>query len=268
MSETEIPLAGGNVNLGVVRVGDTVRRAMTPASSAVHALLRHLEYESFSGCPKFLGIDAKRREILNYVEGDTGVSPDLWETDAPLVATAKLLRAYHDATIGFQPPEPATWAFSYPDGNRHEVICHNDFAPYNFVFTDGVPTAILDFDLAEPGPRLRDVAYAAYWLVPLSFHSADMVPFAEADLRAGSARLKRFCQVYGIEADGALLDMVAEVLAHMGDAQAAVAMIGEAAADRLRAGGHLEHWQREAKAFMAQRAALEANLFRGEAGSE
>ena len=30
---------------------------------------------------------------------------------------------------------------------------------------------LIDFDLAGPGPRLRDIAYAAYWLTPLSFYS-------------------------------------------------------------------------------------------------
>jgi thiamine kinase-like enzyme len=33
------------------------------------------------------------------------------------------------------------------------VICHNDFAPYNLVFTDWRPHAIIDFDTAGPRPR-------------------------------------------------------------------------------------------------------------------
>lgn len=43
MAEKEIPLAGGNVNLGVVRVRNTVRRAMTVSSPTVHKFLEHLE---------------------------------------------------------------------------------------------------------------------------------------------------------------------------------------------------------------------------------
>jgi hypothetical protein len=38
----EIPLAGGNMSSGVVRLGDTVRRPAGPWKPAVHALLTHL----------------------------------------------------------------------------------------------------------------------------------------------------------------------------------------------------------------------------------
>jgi hypothetical protein len=39
---TEVPLGGGNMSSGVVRVGDTVRRPAGPWTPAVHALLTHL----------------------------------------------------------------------------------------------------------------------------------------------------------------------------------------------------------------------------------
>ncbi len=52
-------LAGGLANRGaVVRVGDTVRRPLRPGSSAVWALLDHLEGVGFGEAPRFLGIDA------------------------------------------------------------------------------------------------------------------------------------------------------------------------------------------------------------------
>lgn len=35
---TEIPMGGGNVSSGVVRIGDTVRRPAGPWTPAVHAL--------------------------------------------------------------------------------------------------------------------------------------------------------------------------------------------------------------------------------------
>ncbi|MFF1916255.1 hypothetical protein ACFVYE_32640 [Streptomyces sp. NPDC058239] len=40
--ELEIPLTGGRITKGVVRVGDTVRRPVGPHSPFVHRLLRHL----------------------------------------------------------------------------------------------------------------------------------------------------------------------------------------------------------------------------------
>ena len=69
--------------------------------------------------------------------------------------------------------------------------------------------AVIDFDLAGPGPRLWDVAYAAYWMTPLSFH-ADRHggAYAQADFADGSRRLKLFCAGYGIPADRALLETV------------------------------------------------------------
>ncbi len=59
----EIPLAGGNVNAGVVRVGNTVRRAIGPNSGNVHKLLEQLERRGYGHAPRFLGIDASGREI-------------------------------------------------------------------------------------------------------------------------------------------------------------------------------------------------------------
>lgn len=264
MSDPEISLAGGNVNGPVVRVGGTVRRALTPASPTIHRLLRHLEAKGFSASPRFLGIDEQQREILSFLEGETGIPPAIWQGDDPLIAAARLLRAYHDATLDFVPPEAPVWAYAYPDPTRHEVICHNDFAPYNFVYSAGIPTGVIDFDLAGPGPRLRDVAYAAYWLVPLSFHSADQKAFAQADLQQGSRRLRLFCATYGIAAGDGLLEMIGEVLAFLGDAQAMRGIVGEAAAARLKAEGHLAHWQGEALAFEGVRGWIEANLQRVE----
>ena len=45
--QAEIPLGGGDVTEGVVRVGNTVRRPVGPHSPLVHALLAHLESVGF-----------------------------------------------------------------------------------------------------------------------------------------------------------------------------------------------------------------------------
>jgi hypothetical protein len=267
LHQDEFPLSGGNVNT-VVRVGDTVRRGLTPNSATVHRLLLHLQDKGFDGCPRFLGIDAQNREILSFVNGETGIPPSIWQSAEALVATARLLRRYHDATVDFTPTDNATWAYRYPDPARHEVICHNDFAPYNFVYKDGVPIAIVDFDLVGPGPRLKDVAYAAYWTVPLSFHSVDQKEYAAADAQQGSRRLHLFCKTYGIPADSDLLDMIDEVLARMGDESTMQQMVGHEAAARLKREGHLGHWQREAAAFQQHRARIEANLAGDDSASE
>lgn len=262
MIDHEVALTGGNINASVLRVGNTVRRATTAASPAVHRLLEHLAQKAFVGSPRFLGIDAQGREILTYLEGESGILASIWPHDEPLLAAAHLLRAYHDAVADFVPHEAQPWAFRYPDPARCEIICHNDFAPYNFIYRHGLPYAIIDFDLAGPGPRLRDVAYAAYWMVPLSFHSDDQRSFAEADVTNGSRRLRLFCDTYGTPVEPALFEMIAEVLAFMGNEEAMRQIVGDLKTEQLHREGHLAHWQCEADAFGARRAQIETNLYR------
>ena len=55
-----------------------------------------------------------------------------------------------------------------PTREPAEVVCHNDFAPYNTVFRDRRLTGVIDWDMASPGPRVRDLSYLAYRLVPLT----------------------------------------------------------------------------------------------------
>jgi Ser/Thr protein kinase RdoA (MazF antagonist) len=150
----EVPLSGGRVTPGVVRVGDTVRRPTNPNSGFVHELLRHLEAVGFEGAPRFLGTDEQGREILSFVAGSVpdNIRPDYG--DDVLSAAARLIRRYHDATAGWR---------------GAEVVCHNDISPVNAVFVDGMPIALIDFDLAAPGTRLRDLAYGLFLWLDLGF---------------------------------------------------------------------------------------------------
>lgn len=153
MTQSEIPLAGGQIN-SVVRVGDTVRRATTRDMSLQHALFAHLAAKGFAGAPRFLGHDEQGREMLTFMRGDVFYDKDDF-SDAQLVAAARLLRAYHDATSDF-PPVIAAGA---------EVMCHNDWTPANTTCTDDLPSGLIDFDTARPGTRLWDLAYSTWmWL--------------------------------------------------------------------------------------------------------
>lgn len=154
MGEREIPLTGGRVTQGVVRVGDTVRRPVTSDRSTVHALLRFLEDQGFEASPRCLGFDAADREILSFLPG--AVPDDLGHyEDGQLAAAAALLRRFHDRTAAFGPVRDS----------GAEVMCHNDFGPPNAVFRDGLPCGIIDFDTVAPGTRLWDVGYSAFsWL--------------------------------------------------------------------------------------------------------
>lgn len=88
-------------------------------------------------------------------------------SDEVLVDVASMLRSFHDASASFTPQPSMEWMLSYPGEDPHEVMCHNDVAPYNVIFVNGKPTGIIDFDTACPGPRLWDMVYTLYTFVPL-----------------------------------------------------------------------------------------------------
>jgi hypothetical protein len=148
---SETPLVGGDINV-VVRVGDTVRRP--PEPPAVQELLRWYETVNFAGAPQFLGFDEQGREILSFVEGEPAFAPVPY-SDEVIAAIGALLRRVHDAQAGFTRPE------GWEDG---DVIAHNDLFWTNVIFRDGLPFALIDWELAGPSTRTLEVAKAAtYW---------------------------------------------------------------------------------------------------------
>jgi hypothetical protein len=74
--------------------------------------------------------------------------PEVW-TDELLLQSARLLRAFHDATVGF-PRHGAVW--QQPSRRPAEVVCHNHFVRYNFVLVDGRILRVMDVGMASPGP--------------------------------------------------------------------------------------------------------------------
>jgi hypothetical protein len=192
-------LAGGNMT-AVVRVGDTVRRTAGPWTPTIHAFMRHLRASGFETVPEPLGIDDHGREIISFLPGApaTYPLPDFAWSDATLADVAKALRAFHDASLGFVPPPDGCW--QWPAHEPVEVVCHNDFAPYNLMFEDGRLTGVIDLDLASPGPRVWDMGYTAYRFVPLTDPANPDAPFPGVDEQA--RRLAAFCAAYadpGIE---------------------------------------------------------------------
>ena len=147
MSE-EIPLLGGRVTEGVVRVGNTVRRPRGGNAEFAEQLLLHLEHSGFAGAPRFLGVDDRGRQTLSSIEGT--VPTDTWTavfSDEELASAAQLLRRFHDATSGSDLAAGC------------EVVCHGDAGPWNMIWRGEQAVALIDFDRAEPGRRLDDLAY-------------------------------------------------------------------------------------------------------------
>jgi hypothetical protein len=210
---SEQPLLGGTANRGLVfRVGATVRRPLRSTSQATHSLLRHLEAVGFPGAPRFLGIDAKGREVLTYIPGEaiTPPYPDWALTDAALASVADLLRAYHQAVAGFEAAGSA-WPRPVPAPFGSELVSHNDPNLDNIVFRDRRAVALIDFDLAGPGSAVWDVAAAARLWAPLR-------PDTDIDdARRGRAlhRFRTFVDTYGLV--GTDRARVAEAVIHNHD---------------------------------------------------
>ncbi|MEU9228984.1 aminoglycoside phosphotransferase family protein [Streptomyces massasporeus] len=171
-----MPLSGGRITPGVVRVGRTVRRAATASSSFVAELLDDLQREGFTGAPRHLGFDTAGREILSYLPGWVPARFQSW-TDPQVAAAGSLLRSFHDATR------------SSRLAGRHPVVCHHDPGPNNTVFA----AAFIDFDTAAPGDPLEDLGYMAWtWCIS----SKPTAPPATVQ----AAQVRVLADAYGLDA--------------------------------------------------------------------
>jgi len=202
MSEGEL-LIGDGVTQGIVRIGDTVRRPLRPFSLTVQAYLAHLRDAGFTGAPLPLGVDEQGREVLSFVPGDVPRNPLPSELagDDVLVALAGLIRTLHEASAGWVPPPDAVWGGTPANAGRiakqSELVSHRDYYPGNVVFRDGLPVALIDFDLAMPTTRLYDIANALWWWAPLRDPQDRAPAFADADI---PRRVAVFADAYGMTA--------------------------------------------------------------------
>jgi len=125
-------LRGGVANAGAVRrLGDVVLRPANENSATIHALLRHVRRTGFDGVPEPLSFVPDGEERLVFIPGDVPFPPfPRWsQTDDVLASTVKLLRRFHDATVGFVAPEGATWSKEMADPRGGEVISHHAVCP-------------------------------------------------------------------------------------------------------------------------------------------
>jgi tRNA A-37 threonylcarbamoyl transferase component Bud32 len=180
----EIPLGGGAMTEGVVRVGDTVRRPSEMPRLA-RDVLHHLERAGFDAAPRWLGVDEQRREILTWIDGETftdrsQMHPYIGDpldrvtfSDDQIGTAMRLLRRYHDAF-------------------GEEVICHGDFGPWNLVWRERLPIGIIDFDNVYRGESADDVAYALRMFVSYGFTASDPIQLVRRTKAAMVAYGRRF----------------------------------------------------------------------------
>lgn len=236
--ELGVPLKGGRTRGDVRRVGETVRRPTGFWTPGVHALLNHLEGQGYAA-PRVLGIDSFGREILTYVAGDT-VWPHnehLVQAGDALTLIAANIRSFHDGTVSFD-AESYTWSDRSKDPCAEpEVICHNDLAAWNLVLTKEPAWVFIDWDLAAPGRRSWDVAWALLTLAPFS-------PDSGLDAVTIGKRIRSFCSGYGM-ADICPDRIVYVALERAAEESRRIAVHGAAGTlpySALLADGHGEMW--------------------------
>lgn len=156
MHTEEIPLDGGNASGGVARVGDTVRKPWTGSTPAVSEFVTRIAERGID-VPRPLGRDDRGRQIIEFVPGTLAMHRGPL-TLVELGRVGRLVRAIHDASVGFEPSEDARWDALLPVPDA-DLICHNDLAPWNLIV--GERWVFIDWDGAGPSTRLWDLAYAA-----------------------------------------------------------------------------------------------------------
>lgn len=143
---------------------------------------------------------------------------------------------YHQLVSGFRPHGPRLWRGGVEELDPHEIVCHNDFAPYNLVHKDGHLIGIIDWDLAGPERPTWDLAWAAwnFCLIHHPDHSRSLGPSVDVGRRPAL-----LCDSYGLEARSGFVQLIHDRIA------AAVGFIegraaeGERSFQKLIVGGNV-----------------------------
>jgi len=145
----EVPLTGGRITQGVVKKGTHVLRPCCANSKFVHEVLEWLDKKGVLASPKFIGITDDGREITSFLDGESPDNLGYFNYDQ-LYEAGRIIKILHTALSDF------------PGCSNNQTVCHNDLSPCNFMFMDGLPYAVFDWDAAEINDPLNDVAYASW----------------------------------------------------------------------------------------------------------
>jgi len=136
--------------------------------------------------------------VLTFIHGpptsQDQFPPALLELDG--VATlGRVIRELHDAVADFDPGE-AEYRVGRRSVGAGEVVCHGDLGYWNTVWDGDQLVGLIDWDFAEPGPPVGELAVSAMSVVPFRDDAwAGSVGFQAAPDRR--LRLGALCDAYG-----------------------------------------------------------------------
>lgn len=205
-------------------INNKIHRPVQYWTKSVHELLKHLETVGFSASPRVLGFDEHGREVLSYIQGESGA--DSWVkivSDGGLRKYAKLLRSYHDAVASFVPGADSIWAYSNGRPLEHEIMCHGDFGPWNVVWQSDEPVGIIDWDMVVPAQSEYDLLYALQYAAPFC-DDTEAIKWRRFDVAPDRKhRIAVFCEAYGAQVPDNITDKVASLQRKGADYVAAIA---------------------------------------------
>lgn len=254
MTNNAQKLMGGNMS-SVYKQKDTVLREQKEWSPTIHKLLLHLERVGLPNSPTFLGIDENGMEILSFMQGKCVEDyPFIDDEDKQLLiikTIAEIMRKYHDATLSFKQTAEDNWMFSYKGSLEKEVICHNDIAPYNVTFIDGIPHGLIDFDTCCPAPRIWDIVYTLYRFAPFSESVYDIKKHdyrnydAKKDRNVRKKSINTFFKAYDMKQPDDLFEQMTARLQALADLIYSEAKNGKIAFQKMLEEGHRDLYLRE-----------------------
>lgn len=100
------------------------------------------------------------------------------------------------------------WATGSGAPGADDILCHNDFGPWNVVWRGAAPICIIDWDYAAPAPPLDDVAYALEWSIPFAPDEDCLTWRRFSQPPDRRRRVEVFARGYGLTSTDGLVDAV------------------------------------------------------------
>lgn len=174
----------GRVTKGIEVIDGRLHRPMPKNGELQQKALRLLEEKGADFAPKCFGTDGAGRLVVEYLPGTVPDNIGCF-SDAQCVKGMEMIRAMHDRT-------------------KELSLCHGDLSPCNFVFVEGMPRYIIDWDACHIGDPLDDVAYALWLWLDAGDEDIDPAEFRR--------REKMLLDAYGTDEKGMKERMVKEAV--------------------------------------------------------